>query len=340
MQDTSDSDKQRRSAGAVPRRSTASPAEFAGALWNPKRRIRDGVYQLRKQQSGRREKGKRRALSFEEQPASKHSKFPIWLAVLGFLLVAGTLTAFLILRSGQRANAGKTAKRVMADQTFDSGSLKDWKGELPMKAAEGFIRAKSDEERLRFVRDPERVAPIMRSFFSEGPGAKESPAALVPLRSLQTREMAAEEFRVDFADGGNRLVCVVLADDSAKVDFECYARHGSVSWDDLLSGKAEFAGEVRLVVSAESYYNFGFSDDRKWSSFAARSPDVPIDLVLYAELGSDAEKILSEVTAGGSALTTLAIRGVQGSHKHRQFEVTEVLARSWVVFSGGAAGGR
>ena len=172
---------------------------------------------------------------------------------------------------------------------------------------------------------------MMRSFFSDGPGAKESLAALVPARSIQTRDMAAEEFRADFKDGSHRLVCVVLGSDSAKVDFECYARHGSVPWEDLLSGKAESAQEVRLIVSSRSYYNFSFSDDHQWRSFGAQSPDVSVDLDLYAEVGTKTEQILSETTARGPVLTTLAIRGVQDSHQHRQFEVTRVLARSWVV---------
>lgn len=319
------------------RRSHAKPAPPAWSNGKPKSRADDALL-LYERLLSRRHSQKSRDLSFEDQPVEEASKFPIWLVAVGVMIAACTVASVLILRGKHSENpaaqstAGTTGKERVADQYFDPGSAKSWRGALPLKVAEGFIRSKTVEERLQFVRDPKRVEPMLRRFFSEGPGAKEVLAGLVPARSIQTREMAAEEFQVNLTTGGSRLICIVLDMDSAKVDFECYARHGSVPWQDLLSGKAESAGEVRLIVSRESYYNFEFSDDHKWSSFVGRSPDMADDLILYAEIGSETERIMREITEHGSTLSTLAIRDFRGSHQHRQFEVTGVLARSWVVF--------
>ncbi|MEJ6579207.1 MAG: hypothetical protein QNL33_14170 [Akkermansiaceae bacterium] len=52
-----------------------------------------------------------------------------------------------------------------------------------------------------------------------------------------------------------------------KIGFDFYARCGAVPWDDLLSGKADHAPEMRLILKEEHHYQGDYSDDSQWQSF-------------------------------------------------------------------------
>jgi hypothetical protein len=303
--------------------------------WTPKRQG-DGVYQLKEGKWFR----KKRSLEikFEEEDGGKRqgSRTILIFSILTMLAILFASFWFFMKRAGLRAASAHQEthpSRVLEVSQAEvvGASAKDWRGALPIEAAEGFTRATTVEERLIWVRDPARVEPLMRAFFSGGPGARETVAALVPEGAVQRGDLHYERFRADLGGGRSRLACVVLTEDGGKVDFESYARHGSVPWDDLLGGRVAAADEVRLFVDGGDYYNFDFSDDGQWRSFVARTPDLGEDLHVYARRGSPVEATLNELTASGPAPVTLAVRSVDRSHERRLFEVTRVLAPAWVV---------
>jgi hypothetical protein len=249
------------------------------------------------------------------------------LAVVGFFLIKQLKgsSAGMQQASGSGARAG-------SEPIFDPGTAEDWKGALPREVAEKFTQAQTVAERLVFVRDPQRVRPALEEFFREGPGAKEVVAKLTPLRMIQSTLFTFQRFEVKMKDGSSRLLCVVLsAEKGAKVDFESYARHGSESWADLLSGKALESEVVRVFVKAGNYYNHGFADEGKWRHFAATTPDVEMPLDFYVARGSEADEHLVGIASRRQMRATLAIRAVEGSFGNRQFEVTKVLGPGWVV---------
>jgi hypothetical protein len=303
--------------------------------WAPKRRG-DGVYRLKEGNWLR----KKRSLDikFEDEKDGKRqgSRAVLIFGVLAMLVIVCASLWFFKKRTSTRevsiSSTGHSSRAFEVSQAEVSAvSAKDWKGALPIDAAEGFTRAKTIDERLKWVRDPARVDPMMRAFYSTGPGAKETVSGLVPMIAVQRGDLHYERFRADLVGGRNRLVCVVLTDEGGKVDFESYARHGSVPWEDLLDGRVTAADEVRLFVSRGDYYNFGFSDDGQWSNFIARTPDLDDDLQVYARRGSQVETTLSELTAAGPSPVTLAVRSVDQSHERNQLEATRVLATAWVV---------
>jgi hypothetical protein len=312
------------------KKQTADPAG-----WTPKREG-DGVYRLKEGNWLRKKQSV--DIKFEDENDGKRQGS-------GAVLIFGVLTMLVMIfatfwffqkRSSMRAASrytGSNPSRVfeVSKAEVSAVSAKDWKGALPVHAAEGFTRAETVEERLKWVRDPERVEPLVRAFFGTGPGATETVSRLVPMIAIQRGNIHYERYRADLDGGRNRVVCVVLTDEGGKVDFESYARHGSVSWDDLLSGRVAEADEVRLFVCRGEYYNFGFADDGQWSNFIARTPDLGEDLQVYARRGSPAETTLNQLTAAGPAPATLAVRSVDRSHERHQLEVTRVLAPAWVV---------
>jgi hypothetical protein len=201
----------------------------------------------------------------------------------------------------------------------------------PAAVAERFVRATTTAERLRWVRDHERVGAAVAAFFAHGPGATEQVEAWEPGGPAKMSRMTYERYEVRLAGGGERLLCVVPDRDGGKVDFECYARLGSVPWEQILGDEAGIAADVRVFIEAGNSYTAVFNDRLLWRNFTATSPDLEQAVELYAARGSATEQVLARLVAFGKTRATLAIDPLAGSHRSRQFRVTRVLAAGWVV---------
>ena len=128
------------------------------------------------------------------------------------------------------------------------------------------------------------------------------------------------------------MIYVVIGEGGAKVDFKCYARYSSASWPDLLSGKELAADEVRVTLEKGDYYNFGFSDDKKYHAYLASTPDLEDPIHLYAEVGSKTDLIMANmVNTLPMYRAVLSIKSVENSHMKRQFQVVKVRSNSWLM---------
>lgn len=242
------------------------------------------------------------------------------------MLVA--VTGFWLL--GLMHSGGKGGLSVI-EHAEASTPLKKWHGPMPSVIAERFTEAKTQEERLELVRNPSQVGPAMEAFFKSGPGATEQIRGFRSLATGSSGDLSFETYSVEFASSSPRLLCVSIDPLGAKVDFECYARLGSVGWGDLLSGKVTEAEEVRVIVQPGNYYLRAFSNEQKWLHFSATSPDLPETLDLYLDRQSPAARDIDNHGSGNKIFpATLSIRAVNGSEKHHQFEITAVKALDWV----------
>lgn len=273
-------------------------------------------------------------LSFETEVVEVgEKKFSWWIGggmVLLALLCGGVL---LFLRHDESREPDGTAsmKSIAGGEPSGPEPMWAWKGALPFEVAERFTEAETTDERLKWVRDPDRVRPALEAFFTDGPGATERVANLNPMKPTRTKTLALVRFHVKTEAGGDRLLCVALTEEGAKVDFDCYARHGSVPWKKLLSGEVEIAEEVRVFVKRGGYYNYHFDDETRWRHFVATTPDLDRPLDIYVERGSETERRLMKRTARGQVRMMLGIRSVEKSYQKRQFKVMETHGVGWVA---------
>jgi hypothetical protein len=230
---------------------------------------------------------------------------------------------------GRMHSAGGKQEAGVANRVESSAPREKWHGPVPSVIAERFIEAKSHEQRLELVRNPVQVGPAMEAFFKSGPGATEKIKGFHPVANGSSGDLAFESYTVEIANAPVRLLSVTIDPQGAKVDFECYARLGSVAWEDLLTGKVSEAAEVRVILEPGGYYLHEFSDEQKWLHFKATSPDLAETLDFYLDRQSPSVRDIRELGAS-SIRATLSVRAVNGSEKRRQFEITAVKALDWV----------
>ena len=246
------------------------------------------------------------------------------LLVLVLILVAGGL--WMLGRGRGGAAAGQEKSQA---ESASEGEHIIWQGPNPSEVAESFTKATTHAERLKWVRQPDKVGAEMETFFRDGPGASEKIVGKAALSASELGDLIYENYLVSLESGQPRLLCISVDPRGAKVDFEAYARSCSVKWTDLMSGSVASAEEVRVILQPEGFFMHRFPDEEKWVHFKATTPDLPDSLDFYVTRDSEAARELEK----GHVLAphvTLSIRAVEDSAKYRQFEITAVKALGWV----------
>ena len=251
------------------------------------------------------------------------------------LVIGGALILLLVLVGGGLWVVGRMMGKGQDRAAVKAGSgapevSRVWRGPHPFEVVKRFTAAPNHDERLKWVRQPERVGAAMEWFFREGPGSREKVRETVPMTVGAGGEVLYENYLVELEGGGRRWLSVSVDPEGAKIDFDAYARTSSESWEDLLSGKAAAAEVMRLQLRPGGFYLHAFPDESRWLHFKATTPDLAEGLDLYVERGSLAEAKLLEQGEQIDQMT-LSLRAVGDSARHRQFEISEVKAAGWVL---------
>jgi hypothetical protein len=279
-------------------------------------------------QGSRSQPGEKRRRRSGRSPQSGGGARKEWVvaALMGGVVMVAVLGLWVM---GRMHSGGGESEVAVADRTESSATSEKWHGPIPSVIAERFVDAKSQAERLELVRNPAQVGSAMEAFFKSGPGSTERIKGFYPLVSGSSGDLVFETYSVEFDNAPSRQLSVSLDPKGAKVDFECYARFGSVAWEDLLGGNVTEAGELRVIIEPGGYYANEFSDEQKWIHFRATSPDLSEKLDFYLDRSSPAVRDIQD--SGATAFrATLSVRAVNGSAKRRQFEITAVKALEWV----------
>lgn len=286
-------------------------------------------------------KGKHRCQSSKSRDAERSFRkksgkdSPAWGVVLsGILLLVGLIVAAVVsLNSAATPTAGTPSveeKITIVDAALPSTAQHTWTGLTPQAVAENFLNAKTDAERLAWVRDPDQVADLLRQFYQAEARTQERFTKVSEIPQNLASAKATGRFVANFSNGGKRLVSIRYDESGAgKVDFKCFSRYCSESWENLLAGRVSKAAEMRCLLEVNAYYNFQFADESAWLCLSATSPDFEDVIYLYAKRDDPAlagfirnpPTVLSRFTVG--------LEAIDQSHKRRQFRITQLVSPSW-----------
>jgi hypothetical protein len=205
-----------------------------------------------------------------------------------------------------------------------------WRGLQPEQIAAKFLAATTQQERLRWVREPAAVAAIMERFYRDGPGAAEKVAGIGKMPQVMTEDQVCARFTVRMTDGSKRLLCVPFDESGAGVDFKSYARYGSEPWSAVLDGTVAKADEMRVFLEPGDYYNHEFADESQWLCLIATSPELENPIYLYARRDNpDLLRFLKNPPTEPQRYV-IAIENPGEGHRTRQWQLKRVIATGWV----------
>lgn len=238
--------------------------------------------------------------------------------------VLGTLVLLLV--------SSTTWADELEEQIQDPGKLV----ERLRKEVEKLATISDEVALLKVIRDPVRVGPILRSYHQR------TPWKFPKVRGLNESVQIGKQFvgaRLELSDFSKRPIAFEIAQDRLLFDWESWVGHSEVAWESMgKKGKDEPSPFLtRVVLSRTTYFNYHFTDDRKWVSYHLQSPDGEYSLYGYVQAGSRRHTELEGLLNGrrqGKRLkktaVTLRVAFPEGARR-KQVEIKQIVTSGWVV---------
>jgi hypothetical protein len=237
---------------------------------------------------------------------------------------------------GQEVVARDTADGALSDDGVSYSEMSDLEFDRRVEPlAKRFLEARTVEEMLSMVREPERARPRMKHWHPDG---TVSPPGLVEFDVLNevVHRGNVHMTVVRTGDFQEQVISFVETADGLKVDWEAWVGWSEMPWADYKTARPVEPKVFRVVVKPSEYYNRDFSDEVKWKSFRIESPDGLESMYGYAEAGSELAARLKPPSDAEVQLLVLRLRFPESATSGDQVVIDAILAEGWVLESEGA----
>lgn len=186
---------------------------------------------------------------------------------------------------GDRAGSGDSGDRQAAIEDF----------EKLQSVVTGFLAAKTIEERLDFVRHPERVKPLMEDYYGRNSFRsftldhidEVSPVAL-DLRSFMVMALDTEE-------EAELPILVEDAEEGPLVDWESFVCYQPISPERFLAERPAEPMTFRVYASLDHFFVYQFADEKKFGCVRLEFRGSDVVLFGYVERGSVVEQKFNQI---------------------------------------------
>ena len=319
--------------------------------------------QLRKVESGLR--GRRRqyvgeeagGMAWEREEASNNVS---WKVVVSMVLSAFVLLALSLVyykNSGANSLAGSTnpqINREQADSWFDDiekadrNTKKIEEGEMAAKdvddfkkfdnakieeAVRNFVTASSPDELKKYIRNSERVGPLLDLYYEKADYEVEGFDSLDLTQLKYSGDVVTVLVqKANFLTAPIALERVIDGEEeSYQIDWESWVGYCDYTSDQMRAEKPDKPFLMRVIVKPADYYNYDFSDDEKWRSLGLELKGSIHSFLGYVERGSEQDVKFRAMMKGGLLVPCMVrVAYPTGSRSKDQVEILEVLGEGWL----------
>ncbi len=203
------------------------------------------------------------------------------------------------------------------------------------KAVRNFLDSRSVEEMLRYVRHPERVRPLMESYYA---AATPKPVHIENFLSLEplTIDNRASFWMISCQLEGELRTQMMLELNSvndAKVDWETFVCYQPMAWDEFANSRPSgYTGDFRVYVEKDMFHSHEFSDSNTFDSYRLTALNGEEVLFGYVPHGRGLGLKMQELTAGreGESLPMLLRLHIPKELKSpRGVVIKEIVSPRW-----------
>lgn len=264
------------------------------------------------------------------------------LVLLGLFVLCAAIAAGWYLAQSKAPEVEKAAAAPEITERFFP-SMDE--GASAAQLVQRFLEAETVEQKLAFVRYPEKVEPLMRLWYETRP--------IEPVKTSQD-ELAASLTKFLYPGGMKIIVVTMLIEDTK--DYKFYAVESSptyglqldwetaVGWqamtvDEFRKGKPTTPQPFRVHIARGDYYNGPYSDDTEWMCCDLTYPgDTDFHLYGYVRRQSPAGKRLNEMLAGQSVSAILGLAYRREGSDLKQVTIHGIISEEWFLKDGPAIG--
>lgn len=180
------------------------------------------------------------------------------------------------------------------------------------KTLRDFFNVTSVEGLTRFVRQPERVIPLMRQYYANQAVFTGRLRRIHEIRPLTLMDRG--NFWLASVERSNEkpqnLIIEILASGEARIDWESLVCAQPMKWDDYVSHKpAGKSLDFRVYVEPDNFFSHEFQDEKRWSCYLLTAMKSEQILFGYVPAKSDLDQHLRrEIKRNRKRKTALILR--------------------------------
>ena len=182
---------------------------------------------------------------------------------------------------------------------------------------------------LPFVRNRDKVEAKIRAYYPGGKIEAPGMSAFNTSNNVAFRDKLAS-VSVRTSDYASKQLAFIRTGEGLKIDWESFVGWSEMPWEDFLAKKPTKPAVFRAQLRQVDYYNFEFSDERKWISYQLRSPDGQQVVYGYVKRDSSIDKQLRPAVKDAGNLVTVSLKFPVGETSKNQVLIEQILADGWV----------
>ena len=273
-------------------------------------------------------------------------RIPIGYSVLGLVFSAGALIwTFVLMLSVEEpmvAEFSEVSLRIAEGRAADRYAA-EFLDQLK-EATSSYLAATTVEEKVRYVRHPDRVRPLMEDYYASHemvPVDMELIASASPVGlELASFLVLTVSIGPEESSSLKTLILEETADGDFLFDWETEVAYQPIPLEEFISRQPEDSVALRLFAARDSFYCFEFSDDSRFASYKLTERDSPAFLFGYAEKGGEVEEELEGLLRKGSSgrePALLRVRFLPETNSIRSVLIEEVIEPRWLYLESPAS---
>jgi hypothetical protein len=221
-----------------------------------------------------------------------------------FVLIGAAIVGAVIWSLTRVQEAEVQAKQILVDTQaalIDEEKEQREAGQLIDRidhTLRDFFTATTVDAKIRMVRQPERVGPLMRGYYKDRPVFN---GGLKVIKSM--RPVTLDRFgnfwiaTVVLADGKiTNLIVEIMDSGDVLMDWETLVCHQPMSWDDFAAKKSTGTSlDFRVYLERDDFFSHEFADARRWNCYRLTAFGGEQTLFGYAAVGSTEAEALSKL---------------------------------------------
>ena len=229
-------------------------------------------------------------------------------------------------RNTKKNEEGETAAKDVDDfEKFDNAKIEE--------AIRNFVTAESPAELKKYIRDFERVGPLLDRYYERVDYEVEGFEALDMTQMKYNGDVVTMLVqKADFLSSPIAVERVVDGEEeSYQIDWESWVGYCDYTPEQMRAEKPDKPFLMRVVVKPANYYNYDFSEDGKWRSLGLELKDSIHSFLGYVERDSEQDKKFRVMMKGGQVVACMVrVAYPTGSRSKDQVEILEIVGSGWL----------
>lgn len=204
------------------------------------------------------------------------------------------------------------------------------------KVISDYLGAELLEDKMKYVRHPERVIPHMKDYYSRHEVEIKEYQSISEYHVVSLESHPFVAIRAELKGGEN--VALLLEEDKEgfKIDWESEVSYQSYPFDEFLSDRPAGSYDMRVYAQEDRFYAYSFKDEEKWRCYKLTSRNSDEYLFGYLKRGSLLESEISKATGAdvgqGNALKVpllLKISYPSNGRGPRSVNIEAIVSNRW-----------